>query len=404
MNKSIRFFCLSLLLLCSGRAFPTSLELLLDNTLYMREDIIDTSRNSPLYSGGFSADLQKIGSTDLSLSSDVGFANSFLDTSHKQFELRSLFLDAPLVSGLSAKFGRQRIYSLITKSDYIDGLKLDYSIGKKVAVHGLAGMPVPSRYSPEMVQTNTDLIKTEAGADFNVFRTMWVGLQGGRETDSAGTVRTPIDASIDGQINARLGIRSNVGYDATGEEIDNYSAEVTCSPVSALEVKAHVRGETNTIDSTDAYERLFLRKYDESGLQVAARCSRGRARGYFTHRILENGSDDIGGITAAVKGIFLGFEAGDGISGSSTKTTLGISHAFKDEISAGISGSLYIFELPENGSSEQSICAKMYARWYIPSIGITVSPEVQYLKNEYYNNDFRFLFKAQYRFFSFWKS
>ncbi len=405
MNKTLRITSVSLVLALAWQASPTSLDVVLDNTIYARNNLIDSSMPPVTYAGGLSASLEKIGSTNLSLYSDFGLANTFLDSTHKNFELRTLYLDAPLLPNLDIKIGRQLLYDLILKNVCLDGANLEYDFANRAKVHGYLAEPLPSRYEKAFVNHDLHMLQGGLGADVAVRPTTWVGVQAADITyasDTAGLI--PIAGYIDSRINKNFNAKADAEYDIAGERMEQYSVDFCGRPTAHLQWRAYVLGENQAIDSTNAYERLVLGQYADVGLQLAYNNRRNFIRGYYSVRTLSNGSDQLAGISASALGVFLDLEGGGGISGSSIKMGAGYAREFIQYLQCGAGLSYYVSKLSQNPSQEHSLTARLYANWIIPSVGFAVAPEVQYLTNEYYHRDIRFQLNVQYQFLTFWKS
>jgi len=405
MTRSIKLSVLAIMLFCAGSVFPTSLGVVLDNSLYVRRDTLEAARDPLTYAGALSLSLEKIGASNLSLFSDLGLANDFLDPDHKKFEFRTLYLDAPLNPNFDARIGRQLIYDLISKNVCVDGAKLEFDIGKQARLHGYLGEPIPSRYGTLFVRHNPDLLQGAVGADVAVHPTTWIGGEAAQIADTSGIGgRIPIAGYVDSRLSRFLGIRADAEYDVANEKMEQYALDLSGRPTSQLEWRAYVLGEDQAIDSTDAYERLVLGKYTNLSLEIGYNDRQNYVRGYYTARALANGSDHMTGISASLMNIFLDFEGGSGISGSSIKMAAGYARNLYESLRCGGEINYYIFKLSQNPTEEHSLTGRVYVDWIIPKTGLTIAPELQVLKNEYYKKDVRFLLNARYQFLSFWKS
>jgi hypothetical protein len=405
MAKSTTLSVLSLVLLLAGNAFPTSLDAVLDNSLYARNNLVDSGAHPLTYAEGLSVDLEKIGSTNLSLYSDFGLANTFYDSTHKKFEVRTLYLDVPVISNLDAKIGRQLICDLFSKNVCLDGGAIEYDVNSLARFHGYAGEPMPARYGTLLVRHNADLVQGGLGTDFAVDPKTWIGFQAADIPDTSGAARRiPFGGYIDSRFGAFAALKADAEYDLASDNVEQYSIDLSGRPTSHLLWRVSVLGEDRAIDSTDAYERLVLGKYADLSLQIGYNDRRNYVRGYYSVRALANGSDNLAGISACFKNIFLDLEGGSGISGSSAKASAGYARDIVQSLQGGAAISYYTFKLSQNPSQEYSLTGRVYANWLIPAIGISVSPEIQVLRNEYYAKDVRFLLNAQYQFLRFWKS
>jgi hypothetical protein len=405
MNNPIKLSILALLLILIGSAFPASLGVVLDNSLYVRKNLVDTSTHPVNYGGGLSVDLEKIGSTNLSLFSDFGVSNTFFDTSHKNFEIRTLYLDIPVISNLDAKIGRQSIYDLFSKNVCLDGGTIEYNINKEVRFHGYAGEPIPSRYGKPLVRHNLNLLQGGFGTDVALAPATLIGFQVADIPDTSGTSgRIPFGGYIESRFGKFLGLKADAAYDLAFDKMEHYSLDLSGRPTSRLQWRVNLLGEDQAIDSTDAYERLVLGKYTNLSLQIGYNDRRNYVRGYYSVRALGNGSDNLAGISASFMNIFLGLDGGSGVSGSSVKVSAGYARDILQSVRSGAAITYYTFKLSQNPSQEHSLTGRVYANWLIPALGIVLSPEIQVLRNEYYRRDVRFLLNAQYQFFSFWKS
>jgi hypothetical protein len=405
MTKSIKLVVLALFLFLAGNAFPTSLGVVLDNDLYARRDTLEANRAAVSYAGALSLDLEKIGATNLSVFSDLGLSNAFIDPDHKKFEFRTLYLDAPLNPNFDAKIGRQLICDLISKNASLDGAQLEFKIGDQARLHGYFGEPTPSRYGTLAVRHNADLLQGGIGADAAIHPTTWIGAQAAQITDTSGaTGRIPVAGYIDSRLSRFLGIKADAEYDLAFEKLEQYTIDFSGRPTSHLEWRAYVLGEDQTIDSTNAYERLVLGKFTNVGLQIGYNDRRNFVRGYYTARALAEGTDHMAGVSASVSGLFLDFEGGSGISGTSVKTAAGYALTLYESLRCGAAVNYYVFKLSQNPAREHSLTGRVYVNWIIPTTGLSITPEIQVLKNEYYQRDVRFLLNARYQFLSFWKS
>jgi|GEM_PF-5268328 hypothetical protein len=405
MNNAIRLSLCALLIILAGQAFSTSLDVVLDNTLYVRKNLLDSSASPVTYAGGYNASLEKIGSTNLSLFSDFGLANTFLDSTHKKFEFRTLYLDAPVIPNFDAKIGRQLMCDLILKNVCLDGARLEYDLADRAKFHGYLAEPVPSRYGKPLVNHDLSLLQGGLGADVAVHPTTWIGVQAADITYSSDTAgQIPVGGYVDSRISKNLGVKADAEYDLAAEKMLQYSIDVNGRPTPHVQWRAYVLGENQAIDSTNAYERLVLGNYADVGLQLGYNDHRTFVRGYYSLRALENGSDQLAGISASALGLFLDLEGGAGVSGSSVKMSAAYARDLLESLRCGAGASYYIFKLSQNPSQEHSFTARAYANWTIPAAGFVVAPELQYLTNQYYHRDVRFQLNVQYQFLAFWKS
>lgn len=402
MNKTLQMSAAALLLLM-GSAASTSLELTLDNTLYARNNRIDSAAPSLTYSEGLSASLQKIGATDLSLYADVGFSNAFLDSGENNFELRTLYLDAPVLSFGYARLGRQMVSTLVNRNLYLDGISLGHEFARRMRVHAYVGEPLPSRYGETFVNRDLNLLQSGIGADLALHSTTWVGVAAGREKDSAGSEHLPIAAYVESRFNGNLGLKADAEYDLSSEELEHYGIALDGRPTAHLRWRAYLLGEARSIDSTNAYERLILGKHTDVGLQLGCTGRRHNASAYYSLRLVNNGNDHLTGASVSIRGIFLNAESGYGVSGSSLKLAAGYAYDILTTLRIGVLGTSYAFETTQNPEQKQSLTARTYLNWNIPNLGLAIAPEMQFLSNDYYSKDVRFLLSAQYSFLTFWK-
>jgi len=404
MNKTKHLFYAAFVLCFANLAFSTSLDVVLDNTVYVRKNIVDSVSSLVTYAGGYSASLEKIGSTNLSLYSDFGLANTFLDSTHKNFEFRTLYLDAPILPNLDLKIGRQLMCDLILRNVCLDGARLEYDLGEKAKFHGYLAEPVPSRYGTPIVNHNLSILQGGLGADYALQQSTWVGVEAADITNASDTGgQMPVAAYIDSRFGNAFGFKADAEYDLAGETMEQYSIDLNGRPTPHIQWRAYVLGENQAIDSTNAYERLVLGQYADVGLQLGYNDRRNYVRANYSIRTLANGSDQLAGIAASFFNVFVDLEGGDGVSGSSLKLSGGYARQILATLRCGLGGTYYLFKLSQNPSQEHSVTGRVYANWILPA-GFMVAPELQYVSNLYYHRDVRFLLNVQYQFFTFWKS
>jgi len=405
MIKSIQLVVLAIFLFISGSAFATSLGVLLDNSFNARNNLVDTAGKPYTYAEALSVNLAKIGETDLSLYSDLGLSNTYLDTSHKQFAVRDLYFDAPLFSDFDAKIGRQLFCDFASKNVCLDGAKFEYGILQLAKLHGYVGEPIPSLYGKSFVRHDLHLLQEGFGTDVALDKASWMGLQAAYIPDTSGAKeRVPVSGYVDSRILKKLDLKLNASYDMASESMEEFGINISSRLTSHLQWRVYVLGENQAIDSTDAYEKLVLGSYTNAGVQLGYNDHKNYVRGYYSLRAQEHGSDHLAGIAASFFNVFLDLESGNGLSGNSIKTSVGYAQNIINLLQGGVAASYYQFKLSQNPSQEHSLTTRAFVNWLIPTLGISVSPEIQYLSNQYYHKDIRFQINAQYQYLSFWKS
>ncbi len=405
MIKFIHFSVLAIFIFLIGNVYPTSLDVVLDNSFNARKNLIDSSAKTYTYAEALSVNLLKLGSTDISFYSDLGLSNTFLDTAHKQFDLRTFYIDVPASANFDAKIGRQLFCDLSSRNVCLDGAKFQYDFPQQAKLHGYVGEPVPSVDGKSFVRHDLHLLQEGFGADVALDRSTWIGLQTAYLPDTGGAKeRIPVCGYVDSRLSKNLNLKMNANYDMSAESMEEYGVSLSGRTSAHLQWRVFALGGNRAIDSMNAYEKLVLGTYNDVGVQIGYNDRKNYVRGYYSLRSLENGSDHLAGIAASFFGVFLDLETGSGISGNSVKTSAGYCRNILELLQGGASVSYYVFSLSQNPSQEHSITTRAYVNWLIPTLGLSVSPEIQYLSNQYYHKDIRFQINAQYQYLSFWKS
>lgn len=379
-----------------------------------RESYLDLQTNQPdsdddiyLYDENLTLAAEDIGPGDLSLYSDLSFANTFQDSRHKSFEMSTMYLDfQKLLPGFELKLGRFFSYDLLSNGIYSDGLALKYSLGRLLRFSAGAGLPIPSRYSTDYFQSDINTLRAQAGVDYQVLNNTWIGLIASNEKDQGDQINTRFGASIDSRIAKVVTFKADIRDNVSANLIEEYSAQLRYLPASWMSMRAIVVAQQDTIDSIDAYTKLILARHTDYGIGASLFGSEGKNLDvHYTFRQFDTSQVQIVGFTGSAYGAFAGIEFGIGNGRNSWKPMLGYGIGIADNVRISASARYFQFQLPEQFDDQwrNSLCSKIDLTWGIPQAGITLIPEIEYLSNSYYTHDVRLVINASYNYKKFWK-
>ena len=398
----------------SSTVVALSLDLYHGNIYYARDDRVDTISSASARRNNFYEDigfsLQNPGSTGLSFSTDVSMTSDKLTHMARQYEVRSTSLDWENEAwGLGASLGRQFVNNFTRDAGYLDGLSLNWDMGKVVALSAFAGTALPSRYSDSIVNVNANAVAAGFYGTVRVVRgtEIGVGVAADKQDENGRPYR--VAASVKSHLGHVVDIRGHARYEITQKSLDEYFLQARLVGWDFLQLGVHAAGQAKRIDSTDYYERMFLDKYNEGGLLFGLYpAKRVSLYGTYTLRAFGSGIDHLANCNIAVKGASLLLGMNTGVHGTMYRIMPGYTFAYAQlfELGAAFEFNRYTTQLVPNWRNAYTALAFMrwFVPWLTPGVSLVLEPQIEYLVNDYYKKDVRVMFLSNFNFHGFWRS
>jgi hypothetical protein len=398
----------------SSTVVALSLDLYHGNIYYARDDRVDTISSATARRNNFYEDigvtLRNPGSTGLSLSSDVSMTNDKLTHMARQYEIRSTSLDWKNEEwGTGASLGRQFVNNFARDAGYLDGLSLNWNIGKIVALSAFAGTGLPSLYSDSIVNVNPKAVEAGFYGTVRVVSgtELGVGVAADKEDETGRPYR--VAASVKSDIGHVVDVRGHARFEITQKSLDEYFLQARLVKWDFLQLGVHAAGQAKRIDSTDYYERLFLDKYNEGGLLVGLCPAKGVSLyGTYTLRAFGAGIDHLANCNIAAKGASLLLGMNTGVHGTMYRIMPGYTFAYAQLFELGGAFEFNRYTTPLVPDWRNAYTALAFMRWFVPwltpGVSLVLEPQVEYLVNDYYKKDIRVMFLSNFNFHGFWQS
>jgi hypothetical protein len=411
-RSAILGVAVSLLLASEPRAL--SLDLYHGNIYYARDDRVDTLTSASARRNNFYEDigltLRNPGATGLSFSSDVSLTNDKLTRLAKQYEIRSTSLDWVHDSlGLGLSLGRQFVNTFARNAGYMDGLSFVYDAGKLFALSVFAGTANPSRFSDTVLSLDPKALEAGVYGNVRIVKGTMLGLGIAADKQDGDGRQLRAAASVNSGIARVLDVRGHARFEITHLNLDEYFVSARVVRWDMIRFGIHAAGQAKQIDSVNYYERLFLDRYNEGGVDLGFFPLKDLSLvGRLSLRTFGAGSDYLADCRIYFKGLSLLVTANSGVHGTMYQITPGytLSYAQLFNIGAAFQYDQYSTELRPEWRYAYTTYAFMrwFVPWFTPGISLVLEPQVEYLVNDYYKKDVRVMFMSRFNFHGFWQS
>jgi hypothetical protein len=328
----------------------------------------------------------------------------------KQYELRSTSLDwNHEASGIGLSLGRQFISSFAIDAGYLDGLSMAYDVGKLLSLTAFAGTAAPSRYSDSILSLDPRRVQAGFYGLARILRGTEVGLGVSADKQDDDQRQYRVAASVRSEIGNIVDLRGNLRFDITSGGMDQYFLQARLLRWDRVQVALHVAGQAEQIDSVNYYERLILNKYDEVGLMVGF-CGAMDVSflGAYSARVFGEGVDNMASCKILAKGASLRLTANSGVHGTTFEIVPGYTFTYAQVFDVGAAFQFDCYEtvlVPDWRNAYTTLAfGRWFVPWFTPVVSLVLEPQVEYLVNDYYKNDFRVMFLSRFNFHGFWQS
>lgn len=238
-----------------------------NNSLYLRDDRVDTTRPMLGFYENLDLYAKKISGSDLSLYTNVNYSKDFGSTGLKAFELTNLYLDWEAAGKpISLRAGRQRGFEGNTPA-YFDGVRLKANVREKVLLTASGGVKIPSRYSDLFIEDKVDkgVVDLVLRADYRLKNGL-AGLIYQNDIRYFKTLGQDLGAFYSRDFNDRLYGRANVVYDLAARDIRTFQLLSTYRASDKLTLDAEVSKEAFKIDSSSIFQMKIFKAYKQGSV------------------------------------------------------------------------------------------------------------------------------------------
>lgn len=397
---------LLVLVFCRTGIFPMLLTGNWDNTAYYYKNPLDTLQPSLRLHESLLLQGRKLGNTNLSFSSNIGYTNAFKGTDHKDAELSHLYLEwADDSNRVALRAGRQGLYEAY-RPLYLDGMKAQWRPARFLTLTGAGGIRVPSRFSGGYFQAGNDssalnvLFRAEGRPAENT--KLGLTFQGAQ---TPGISRQDLSLDARQRFSQRIDALADVHYDVTDKKAEEAMVSAHFRPTDKIRLHSGFTMQEELTDTASFADSIRWERHigGTLGATVTPWKALSLYLGYAGRAFPETRFEHQIAGRAEWRRIFLSFRRDMGDLGTGSRADAGFYRRLTPVWAGGCYGSYMLYHFSSLDPSTRKAWLASANLDITPMDKLDIRAEYQVLGNRYFEYDNRVMLTTRLRFSEFRK-